>query len=104
MIDSAMYSMQGQVMAVVPGITPCLSCIYPEVPGHWRRRFPVIGAVSSLVAQIGALEGIKLISGVGELSLGNLIMVDAAKMTFSKVKLSPRRHDCDVCGELDVDV
>lgn len=104
MVDSAMYSMQGQVMSVVPGITPCLSCVYPEVPVHWRRRFPVIGAVSSLVAQIGALEGIKLITGLGEASLGHLIMVDAGKMDFSKVKLSPRRHDCDICGDLHLNV
>lgn len=101
MIDSAMYAMQGQVMPVVPGLTPCLSCIYPEVPVHWRRRFPVIGAVSSMVAQIGALEGIKLIAGFGEVSLGHLIMVDAARMDFSKVKLLPRRHDCGICGSVE---
>jgi len=100
MIDSAMYSLQGQVMVIVPGKTPCLSCIYPEVPDHWRRRFPVIGAVSSMVAQVGALEGIKLICEIGELSLGNLIMIDTKRMELEKVKLSPRRHDCDVCGEL----
>ncbi|MFP6873973.1 MAG: HesA/MoeB/ThiF family protein [Verrucomicrobiales bacterium] len=102
-IDSAMYSMQGQVMSIVPQRTPCLACIYPEIPDHWERRFPVIGAVSSLVAQVGALEGIKLISGFGEVSLGQMILIDAQTMSFSKVKLAPRRHDCAVCGDLTQD-
>jgi molybdopterin/thiamine biosynthesis adenylyltransferase len=103
-IDSAMYSMQGQVMTIVPGRTPCLACVYPEIPSHWKRRFPVIGAVSSLVAQVGALEGIKLISGFGEVSIGEMILIDAGTMSFNKIKLAPRRHDCAVCGGLKVDL
>ncbi|MCH2059719.1 MAG: HesA/MoeB/ThiF family protein [Verrucomicrobiales bacterium] len=100
LIDSAMYSMQGQVFVVIPGATPCLACIYPEIPGHWRRQFPVIGAVSSMVAQIAAIEGIKLLTGIGKVCLGELIMIDSGKMDFTKVKLAPRRGDCGVCGAL----
>lgn len=102
-IESAMYSMQGQVMSIVPGTTPCLACIYPEIPGSWKRRFPVIGAVSSLVAQVGALEGIKLLSGFGAASIGEMILIDAETMSFNKVKLAPRRRDCAVCAALDAE-
>ena len=58
LIDSAMFNLEGQVTVVVPGQTPCLACLYPEKPPHWKRRFPVFGAVSALVANIGAMEGI----------------------------------------------
>ena len=100
LIDSAMYSLEGQVIPIVPGQTPCLSCIYPEVPPHWRRRFPVIGAVAALIGQIGALEGIKLLTGLGQAALGSLIAVDAASMSFDKIRLAPRRADCEVCGSI----
>ena len=100
LVESAMFSMQGQVMVVMPGSTPCLACLYPELPSHWRRRFPVIGAVSSMVAQIAAIEGIKLLTGIGKVSFGNLIMIDAASMDFTKVKLALRNDHCAVCGQL----
>ena len=59
LIDSAMFSMEGQVVTIIPGKTPCLSCLYPEVPPYWRRQFPVIGAVSALIANIGVLKGLR---------------------------------------------
>ncbi len=99
LIDCSMYAMEGQVIPILPGRTPCLACIYPEAPPHWRRRFPVIGAVSALVAQIGALEGIKQVAGFGEVAFGQLIAVDAATMRFDKIRLAPRRADCDICGD-----
>ena len=101
LIDSAMYSMQGQVTPIIPGKTPCLACLYPEVPPHWKRRFPVIGAVSALVAQIAALEGIKMLAGFGEVAGGQMIAIDAERMNFDKIELAPRRRDCEVCGVAD---
>lgn len=99
LIDCAMFNLEGQVFTVVPGETACLSCLYPETPENWRRRFPVIGAVSSLVASIGAMEGIKLLAGLGESSKGMLILVDTRTMDVRKVKIAPREI-CAVCGNM----
>ena len=98
LIDSAMYAMEGRVIPIVPGETPCLSCLYPEVPAHWKRQFPVIGAVSALTAQIGALEGIKLIAGFGQVAKGQMISIDTAMMQMDKIRLAARRSDCKICG------
>lgn len=97
LVDCAMFGMQGQVVPVVPGRTACLACLYPEAPPHWQRRFPVIGAVSAMIAQIGALEGIKLLTGLPESNAGKMIFADAATMEMRKVALA-RRGDCAVCG------
>ncbi|NOX98635.1 MAG: HesA/MoeB/ThiF family protein [Verrucomicrobia bacterium] len=99
LIDCAMYNMEGQVIPIVPGETPCLACLYPEVPAHWKRRFPVIGAVSALIANIGAMEGIKLIAGLSGVNLHRLIYFDTAAMKLRKVKIS-RNPDCKVCAKL----
>ena len=97
MIDSAMYNLEGHVIPILPRETPCLACIFPEKPPHWKRRFPVIGAVSALVANMGVMEGLKLLAGFGETNLGKMIMVDAACMEMRKIKVK-RRTGCPVCG------
>lgn len=99
LIDCAMFNLEGQVLPVIPGETPCLACLYPETPEHWKRRFPVIGAVSALVSSIGAMEGMKLLAGFGIANAGRLIFVDASAMTMSQVRIA-RRSDCKVCGNL----
>jgi len=68
-----MYGLEGQVVMVIPGQSACLACLYPEIPPNWRRRFPVIGAVAALAGNIGALEGIKWLTGLGTPVLGRMI-------------------------------
>jgi molybdopterin/thiamine biosynthesis adenylyltransferase len=98
LVDCAMYALEGRVMVISPGLTPCLSCLFPEVPPHWKRRFPVLGAVSALVAQIGVLEAIKRLTGLGESTLGEMIVIDTAAMRLDRLRLAPARVDCPVCG------
>lgn len=99
LIDCAMFNMEGQVIPIVPGETACLACLYPELPPHWKRRFPVIGAVSALIANIGAMEGIKLIAGLSGVSLNRLIYFDAKAMNLQKIVIA-RNFECEVCGKL----
>lgn len=96
LIDSAMFNFDGQVVPIVPGETPCLACLYPETPVHWQRRFPVLGAVSALVANIAAIEGIKLITGFAPAALGKMILIDARTMSIDKINIA-RRADCPAC-------
>ena len=98
LIDCAMYSMEGQVIPIVPRTTPCLKCIYPDEPEHWQRKFPVIGAVSALVAQIGVIEGIKILCNFNEPSVGQMIQFDASSMNARKIKLLPRQEKCPACN------
>jgi bacteriocin biosynthesis cyclodehydratase domain-containing protein len=91
--------MEGQVTTIVPGLTPCLACIVPEDPPRWKRQFPVLGAVPALAAAMAAIEGIKLLVGLGETLQGTLLYFDAARMSFQRVPVA-RRPDCPVCGAL----
>jgi molybdopterin/thiamine biosynthesis adenylyltransferase len=97
MIDCAMYNLDGHVLPIVPGKTPCLTCMFPESPPHWKRRFPVFGAVSALVANIGVMEGLKLIAGFGTSNLGKMMLIDADRMSIRKIEVK-RRAACPVCG------
>src|SRR5262245_48803896 len=97
MVDCAMYELTGQVTTIVPGKTACLACRVPEAPETWRRQFPVFGAVSGAVGCIGAMEAIKLITGIGEPLADRLLTFDLRDVRFRTVRLS-RRADCATCG------
>jgi len=98
LVDCAMFGWEGQVIPIVPGKTPCLACLYPETPPHWKRRFPVIGAVSAVIGNLGVIEGIKLLAGMEGSRAGCLVHIDTRTMGMRTVKLK-RRVDCVVCGE-----
>jgi len=97
MIDCAMYNLDGHVLPILPGETPCLACMFPEPPPHWKRRFPVIGAVSALVANAGVMEGLKLAAGFGTSNLGKMMLIDADRLSIDKISVK-RRADCPVCA------
>ena len=63
----------------------------------WTRQFPVFGAVSGTVACLGAMEVIKLITGIGEPLTGDMVAMDLGNMRFRRMAL-PRRSDCPVCS------
>jgi len=98
-IECAMYELEAQITTIIPGETPCLSCLYPKEPTTWKRQFPVFGAVSGMVGCLGAMEAIKVISGLGETLRGHLLTCDLRDMTFRKIRIS-QRPDCLVCSKL----
>ncbi len=100
MVECAMHTMEASVTTFIPGKTGCLRCYIPEPPPTWKRQFPVFGAVSGVAACIGAVEVIKLITGIGQPLAGEMLTMDLAAMRFRKVAL-PRREDCPSCSRLN---
>lgn len=97
LVDCALYDLDFQVATVLPGKTACLACLIPSPPPGWKRQFPVFGAVAGVAGCLGAMEIIKLLSGLGELLTNQLLLGDLRTMQFQKVKVE-RRPDCPVCG------
>lgn len=97
MVECSMYSMEAQVTTILPGRTACLQCLVPEKRADWKRQFPVIGAVSGTAGCIGAVEVIKLLTGLGEPLAGSMLVMDLRTMNIRRVKTA-RRLDCPVCG------
>jgi molybdopterin-synthase adenylyltransferase len=98
MVECAMYELELHVTTIIPGRTPCLACLYPEPPPHWTREFPVFGAVAATAGSLGAMEVIKVISGLGEPLAGKLLTADLRDMVFRRVNIQ-RRDDCAVCRD-----
>ncbi len=99
MVEAAMNGMEGYLFNIVPGMTPCLNCVYPEDNPEWEELgFPVFGAVSGLLGCIMALEAIKLITGFGRPLLSQMLVFNASIMDFRKLPVR-RDSQCKVCGE-----
>lgn len=97
MVECAMHTLEASVTTFMPDKTGCLACYVPEVPPTWKRQFPVFGAVSGAVACLGAMEVIKLITGIGAPLFGEMLSMNLATMQFRNVRL-PKMADCPVCG------
>lgn len=97
MVEAAMSGMEAYLTTIVPGKTPCLSCIFPEKPDWDRWGFGVVGAVPGTLACLAALEAIKWITGIGEPLLGQLLTMDLARAEFAK-RRPYHDPDCPVCG------
>ena len=99
MVECAMYALEAQLTSILPGRTPCLECFVPEKPPEWKRRFPVLGAVSGTVGCLAAVEVVKLLTGIGRPLTGVLLSMDLGSLEFRRLQLA-RRNDCPVCSPL----
>ncbi len=84
----------GQVMTIIPRVTPCLRCIFPESIPKDRS---IIGVTAGLVGLIEATEVIKYLTGTGECLYGKILIYDATRMSFDIIEVD-RNPDCEVCG------
>jgi molybdopterin-synthase adenylyltransferase len=99
LVECAMFELEAQLTTVLPGRTPCLQCLYPEPPPHWKRQFPVFGAVSGMIGCLGAMEAIKVLADLGEPMAGQLLVCDLRSNAFKTVRLK-RDPCCPVCRDL----
>ncbi|MHC4562717.1 MAG: HesA/MoeB/ThiF family protein [Planctomycetota bacterium] len=58
---------EGQVMSIIPGHTPCLRCVLPEMPPPCRdpncRTVGVLGPTVAAISSLQAAEAIKILCG-----------------------------------------
>ena len=96
-IDAAQWGVSGTLMVLKSPRTACLECIYPSVP-PFEELFPVVGAISSTIGSLAALEAIKILSGTGEPLWGKMFSYDGYRGIPTVVSLT-RNPECRCCQE-----
>lgn len=96
LVDAAQWGMSGTLIVVQPGQTACLACVYPQPP-PFEESFPVVGAISSAIGSLAALEALKILSGDGQPQWGCLFVYDGFQGRTRTVRLS-RHPGCPCCG------
>lgn len=95
LVHGACVSLKGRVMSVSPGASPCLRCLY--INPLEREGCPIIGGVAGAVGALQAVEGIKILTGVGKPLFGTVLTLDLECNTFDLTEVR-RRPDCSACS------
>ncbi len=102
LVSGAILRFEGQVTTIVPGDGPCYRCLFEEPPPPGLvpscQEAGVLGVLPGVIGGLQATEVLKLILGKGEVLKGELLIYNALKTTFRKVKVR-RNPECPVCGE-----
>ena len=81
--------------------SPCLRCFIPKIPSNPDvdncEYEGILGPLAGIIGSIQANEVVKEILEIGDTLCGNILIINALKLTFRKVKLN-KRSDCH-CNE-----
>jgi sulfur-carrier protein adenylyltransferase/sulfurtransferase len=98
----SIFRFDGQASVFWAEHGPCYRCLYPEPPPPGMvpscAEGGVLGVMAGTMGTLQANEAIKLITGVGEPLLGQLVVYDALESVFRKVRIR-KDPGCAVCGE-----
>ena len=98
----SIYRFDGQASVFWAEHGPCYRCLYPEPPPPGMvpscAEGGVLGVLCASIGSIQTTEAIKLIAGIGEPLIGQLIVYDAMELEYRKVKI---RKDpaCPICSD-----
>ncbi|HME43282.1 MAG TPA: HesA/MoeB/ThiF family protein [Syntrophorhabdales bacterium] len=85
---------RGMMTTIIPGETPCLACFNPEGP----RGLGVIGMIPALIANLQALETIKLLMGQKPSLAGKLLRFNGNDFKFRIYDIE-KNEACQVCSQ-----
>jgi len=103
LISGAVSKFDGQVYTFnfLKKNSPCLRCFIPNMPSNPDidncEYEGVIGTLTGIIGTIQANEVAKEILGIGDTLCGYILIIDALKLSFRKVKLN-KRSNC-YCNE-----
>lgn len=101
LVTGAVCKYEGQLTVVVPGEGPCYRCLFEGPPPDtlpYPQGAGLLGVVPGVIGALQAAEVLKLITGVGHILKGELMIYDALKPSFRTI-IIPKNPDCPICGE-----
>ena len=102
-IYGAAVSGYGATMTIIPNATPCLRCIFEEMPGAGSApTCDTAGVIMPIIATISAVqvtEALKILTGKTDALHRCLMQFDVWQNDWRKIKLNQLNSDCVVCGQ-----
>lgn len=100
-IYSGVVASYGVTMNILPGETPCLRCVFPEMPQPGTSATcDTVGVLNGIVAAItgvAATEALKILLKSEKISR-EMFWMDVWENTSERVEL-PRQPECPTCGQ-----
>ncbi len=102
-IYGAAVSSYGTTMTVIPGVTPCLRCIFDEMPDAGSSpTCDTAGVIMPIIATVAATqvaEAIKILVGDAASLHRSLMQFDVWANDRQRINLSEPNPDCKCCGQ-----
>ncbi|MBC7928666.1 MAG: ThiF family adenylyltransferase [Bryobacteraceae bacterium] len=98
-IYGAAVGTYGLTFPVLPNVTTCLACIYPEPPAGVQptcETAGVLGPLTSLVASLQTASAIRILTGNGVDPV--ITTVNVWKNEIRQVRQGPKDPSCRACG------
>jgi len=96
---------EGQVMAVLPGLTACLRCVYDGPPPPCQdptcQSAGVLGPAVAAISALQAAEALKLLAGRPQAVSPYLLKLDLWRNTVQRIDVGPgrARPGCECCDK-----
>jgi adenylyltransferase/sulfurtransferase len=102
-IYGAAVSSYGVTMTIQPNKTPCLRCIFEEMPNAGTSptcdTAGVIQPIISIVSAVQTTEALKILTGNFDQLHQSLMQIDVWQNDWRKIKPGKPNADCATCGE-----
>jgi len=108
-VSGGVCGASGQVVTVLPNVTPCLACLFGEqnehsppdgrVPNDLVKAFPVLSPVVQVISAFEAMEVLKILSGNIDTVSRELVSFDLWENRIKKIPLAGFLSEkCPVCS------
>lgn len=93
LVFGSIFKFEGQVSVFNYKGGPTYRCLYPDQPNEDEvpncSQIGVLGVLPGIVGTLQANEVIKVITGIGDVLSGKLLMFDALAMSFRMISFAP---------------
>ena len=104
-IYGAAVSGYGATMTIRPGVSPCLACVFEEMPeagsGPTCDTAGVIQPIIQTISALQVTEALKILTGREDKLHGCLIQTDIWENRWNKISLAAPTPDCRCCVRRD---
>jgi len=101
-VYGSIFRFEGQLSVFYAKEGPCYRCMFPEPPPPGMvpncAEGGVLGVMAGHIGTAQAVEGIKVMTGIGEPMIGRLGLYDALDQRWMYVKVN-KDPNCPVCGD-----
>lgn len=102
-IYGAAVSSYGTTMTIFPHETPCLRCIFEEIPDAGSApTCDTAGVIQPIISSISAIqttETLKILTGNADKLHKSLVQIDVWNNDWRKIKLGKPNTDCEACAK-----
>jgi adenylyltransferase/sulfurtransferase len=91
----------GLTMPVIPGVTACLRCVYPDPPEGAQPTCETAGVLNAIISAIASLQvadALKILAGHPEKVRARIATIDVWESTMRQIAAPDRDADCPCCG------